>query len=279
MKYIAVLMTCHNRKVKTIACLEALHNCHLPNENTFDVFLVDDGSIDGTSIEVLSRFPDVKVIQGNGLLFWNRGMCLAWSEAAKGNYDYYLWLNDDTILKPDALQILMSCLDKVGESSIVCGVCETKIDGEVTYSGLNKKTEEKLIPNGVPQLCDYFNGNVVLVPASVFNVVGNLDPIFHHGLGDFDYGMRASKQGIKSYVTTESIAYCEKNDLTKWFNPKYSLIERLSVFTTPLGGVPFQFFEYAKRHYGYKKAITNFLTIHIRLIFPRFWNKYIKAEK
>ena len=28
-------------------------------------------------------------------------MYAAWQEAAKGNYDFYLWLNDDTYLKKD----------------------------------------------------------------------------------------------------------------------------------------------------------------------------------
>ena len=47
MKTIATLITCHNRKDKTLACLDALFSNHLPDRVLLDVFLVDDGSTDG----------------------------------------------------------------------------------------------------------------------------------------------------------------------------------------------------------------------------------------
>jgi GT2 family glycosyltransferase len=74
---IAVLLTCHNRRDKTITCLDSLYNCLLPSDFQLDVFLVDDGSSDGTSKAVSEKFPSVNVIQGNGNLFWNQGMRLA----------------------------------------------------------------------------------------------------------------------------------------------------------------------------------------------------------
>ena len=46
---IAVLLTCHNRKEKTVACLTELYNCTIPANYAFEVFLVDDGSTDGTA--------------------------------------------------------------------------------------------------------------------------------------------------------------------------------------------------------------------------------------
>ena len=47
-KTIAVLLTCHNRKVKTISCLKSLYEATLPKGFSLEIFLVDDGSVDGT---------------------------------------------------------------------------------------------------------------------------------------------------------------------------------------------------------------------------------------
>ena len=99
----AVLITCHNRKPKTLACLTALFNQEPSPDVTIDVYLVDDGSTDGTTEEVHQTYPQVKILQGDGSLFWNGGMRKAFAEALKQDYDYYLWLNDDTVLYPEAM--------------------------------------------------------------------------------------------------------------------------------------------------------------------------------
>ena len=106
---LAILMTCHNRKESTIVCLELLFNNELPVNFNIDVFLVDDGSTDGTTAAVNTAFPKVIVIKGNGQLFWNRGMRLAWEQATLNKqYDFYLWLNDDIELFKDSLEVIFN---------------------------------------------------------------------------------------------------------------------------------------------------------------------------
>lgn len=274
MYQIAVLLTSFNRKEKTLSCLQALNKVteNVPNIIT-DIYLVDDNSVDGTPQAVRENFNNVTLIIGTGQLFWNRGMNLAWSEASKKKYDYYLWLNDDTILKENAISTLLNDSRLFNNNAIICGVCESKEKGEITYGGYGKDTHEIILPIGRPQHCFFFNGNIVFVPKSVFNVLGNLDTIFHHSLGDFDYGLRAYKKGIKTYITSEIIGYCERNELPKWCNPKYKIKERIKAFYSPLGSPPFQQFIFHKRHYGYFKAFTIFFSNHLRLIFPSKWLK------
>ena len=49
-------------------------------------------------------FPNVNLVQGSGDLFWNQGMRLAWNTAIKvRDFDFYLWLNDDTIIDREGL--------------------------------------------------------------------------------------------------------------------------------------------------------------------------------
>ena len=105
---IAVLMTCFNRREQTLRCLDLLFaQTELPRVR-LEVFLVDDGSRDGTADAVRARFRSVHVIAGSGNLYWNGGMRVAFAEAMKRGFDLYLWLNDDTLLFPTALESMLA---------------------------------------------------------------------------------------------------------------------------------------------------------------------------
>ncbi|GHV47989.1 acetylglucosaminyltransferase [Bacteroidia bacterium] len=275
MKHIVALLTVHNRKEKTIACLAALFHCFLPEKYKIDVFLVDDGCPDGSSDAIRIQFSQVNIIQGSGNLFWNRGMYLAWATAsAQYEYDYYLWLNDDTILYPNAIQELITCSESENEQKIICGsTCATIDTNKITYGGRILKSG-LIKPNGKKQDCDYFNGNIVLIPAHVYSVLGTNDSIFHHALGDFDYGLRAKKLGIKSVVSPSVLGECDEHEeLAAWCNPQTPILKRLKLLYSPLGNHPVEFFKYKKRHFGLYKACFYFFMNHLRVIIPVLWKK------
>lgn len=274
MNKIAVLITCHNRREKTIACLKSLFQCQLPENYNFDVFLVDDGSTDGTSEAVKNEFPNVNIIQGNGQLFWNRGMRLAWETAAKEiNYNYYLWLNDDTKIFKDALTMMLDGAKSLNNERIIVGAVCSELNGIVTYSGFNVKNKI-LSPNGNWQDCHYFNGNIVLIPSYVFNKVGFLDHQFRHALGDIDYGLRALKLGLANSLSPYFLGYCETHEADPvWCNISYPWYKRLKNLYTPLGNNTIEFFIFDQRHKGLLTAVFHFLTIHLRTFFPSLWTK------
>src|SRR4051794_17710906 len=97
--YIAVLITCFNRRKKTLACLQRLEQQRLPEKAKLEIFLTDDGSSDGTAEAVRERFPYVRLYRGTGSLYWAGGMRRTWGFARLYDPDYYLLLNDDTDLK------------------------------------------------------------------------------------------------------------------------------------------------------------------------------------
>ena len=80
---LAILITSHNRKKITLKCLGNLLTAKNINTFDFDVFLFDDGSTDGTSEAIKDQYPKVNIVNGNGDLYWNQGMRLAWKTAAK----------------------------------------------------------------------------------------------------------------------------------------------------------------------------------------------------
>ena len=204
---ISVLITCHNRKEKTLQCLKALF-CQkgLGDFYQIEVFLVDDGCTDGTPEAIRLDFPQVRIIQGNGKLYWNRGMHLAWeTAAATKDFDYYLWLNDDTFLYKDALLNILNSADKTNNISAICGSTISKELNIISYGGDSEKLRV-LIPNGNLQEVFSFNGNVLLIPKFVFLKVGNLDNRFPHAIGDFDYALRISMPDLWVEIQAERVS-------------------------------------------------------------------------
>jgi GT2 family glycosyltransferase len=285
---IAVLLTCHNRKQKTLNCLKLLFMQRgLGHEYSIQVYLVDDGSTDGTGLAVKEEYPIVKVIMGNGNLFWNRGMHTAWANAAEQNQniDYYLWLNDDTEIYENAILSLLSAANLTSGQSIICGCIESPSKkGKLTYGGGNMHGNKRIMnyPADGILACDIIHGNCVLIPKVVYNKVGNLDWKFTHAIGDHDYSLRAKKVGVLSYTTSEFVAACEYNEGSpKWRQPKVKFIDRIKNLYSPLSySPPNEFFIYEKRHFGLLTALKHFLSIHLRLIIPGILNnKQVSINK
>lgn len=272
MRTIAVLLTVFNRKEKTMKCLEELHN-QLPLEryNT-DIYLTNDGCTDGTPEAIANFFPQVTVINGKGNLFWNRGMYTAWEKAVHTkDYDFYLWLNDDTYLLPNALNTLLHESGIMKDTSIIVGSIRSEHKRITTYGGHNKNG--KITPNGTMQVCDTFNGNCVLIPQQVYKKVGNLNWTFRHAIGDLDYGYRTREKNIGIYSTSQYIGICENNPkLPTWTRKKVSFYKRVKSLYSPLGyAEPIPFFRFEFRHFGLIIAVKHFISIHFRVCFPKLW--------
>jgi GT2 family glycosyltransferase len=218
---IAALITCHNRKHLTLACLDSLFKNVLPQGYSLEVFLVDDGSTDCTEVAVRERFPQVNIIKGDGNLYWNGGMRVAFAAAMERDFDYYLWLNDDTLLYPDAISKALNTVRSNGHEpaaiSIAVGTTQAYPGGSPTYGGLRRigkglsRRAELVVPQAIAVECEQMNGNCVLVPRQIAKRVGNLDKVFIHNLGDIDYGMRARAAGYKLLVIPGYSGICTRN--------------------------------------------------------------------
>ena len=270
---VAVLLTVFNRREKTLACLD---NCYrqidgmkAAREYEFTVYLVDDGSTDGTSEAIRENFPQVELIQGDGGLFWNRGMRLAWEKAAEKDYDFYLWLNDDTLMKEGALAALMETSGFLKHKAIIAGTCENSV-GELSYGGRTRSNKLIAPDPAIPVPCYMFNGNLVLVPKAVYEVLGSLEQKYQHTFGDYDYGVRAVKAGIPRVVAPGVLATCDRNPgIPKWRDSSYTLKERVRYLMTPKGRPPKEQFLFDSRLNGIFYAMGHGLSLTFKLLFPK----------
>lgn len=271
---IAVLLTCFNRKEKTINCLNQLFKL----KNDLNVYLVDDGSTDGTSEAILIDFPQVNLIKGSGNLFWNKGMRLAWEHAAKNDYEYYLWLNDDVVIYENCFDELFSCLELTENKAIISGIIETRDKKNTLYGGFD--SNKKLIkPNGKLNPIRNMNGNVVIVPKEVYKVLGNLDIHYHHDLGDVDYGLRAQNKDIGVYTTRIAIASGDKNDICRVRQNNTTILKRFKKLYSPLGTNPRIIFYYRNKYFGFINAVFYFIFLHFINIIPDKLNKLIFGNR
>lgn len=274
MKYknVAILITCHNRIKKTLECLNSIYNQTKKENYNFFIFLVDDGSTDGTSDHVKSKFPNIILIKGTGNLYWGGGMYLAWEEAIryKKKFDYFLWLNNDVILYPNAFSILIKSQNK-NDDIIVGSFCDP-VDFSRTYGACISEKKyfrplrfKVVKPNGSPQEVDSINGNGVLIPFEAFKKIGKFDKKFVHLGGDIDYSLRAKKKKIRVLLTPSHIGTCEGSE--SYAEPKsFKDIFEIKSLTPKI------WFRFCFKHGGFFWFV-HFLYRYIKIILKLLLNK------
>lgn len=208
---IDVLITSHNRREKTLACLESLAG-QRSGDADVRVVLVDAGSTDGTPVRVAERYPDVVVVRAGTDVYWGGGMQIAGSHA-RDTADFHLWLNDDVLLEPHALSELLSV---ARPDRIVAGKL-SDATGVPTYGGF---TSTRLAPlsfrpipvSARPEPARTMNGNVVLVGRAVLDAIGGVrGDLFPHAFGDVDYGLTATRSGFEVVQAPGIIGTCSRN--------------------------------------------------------------------
>ncbi|HVF81125.1 MAG TPA: glycosyltransferase family 2 protein, partial [Flavisolibacter sp.] len=229
---IAALLATRNRKQKTIACLQSLKQQTVSPDVQIDIHLTDDASSDGTADAVSALFPAAYIYHGDGNLFWAGGMRNSWRQAVNDSPDFYLLLNDDTLLSENAVSVL---LNHPGPSSAVCiGSTVDPQSGERSYGGRKLTAryswkDDLVVYSETHYLpCDVANANIMLVPAEVVKKIGILSASYTHGLADYDYALMANKAGYTVYVAPGYLGTCVNDHGKSWKTTNTSLRERIA---------------------------------------------------
>lgn len=213
----AAVMTVFNRRETTLKCLESLRD-QVATGTELTTIVVDDASTDGTADAIAEQYPEVRLVRGNGDLFWNGGMRAAYGQALAEGYDFYWWLNDDVELDNDCLSRLLDTAawleSRSATQGIVVGSTRDPDDGHITYGGVVRRTPLRRFdfvlvdPSDEPVMADTMNGNCTLIPKSVAHELGNITDAYRQKMGDFDYGLMARQQGFGVWVAPGTHGVC-----------------------------------------------------------------------
>lgn len=284
MEDIAVLLTCHNRKEKTIIALNALKKAIESFSKTLKatIYLTDDGSTDGTGDAVKKHFPEAIVLQGNGNLFWAGGMINSWKEALKGKHDGYLLLNDDTFLLDTVFDDLYKthqyALTTFGAAGVYIGSTKDPKSEKLSYGGgllLNKFLYQFkiLTPNGSFQECDLGNANIMYVDASVVEKVGILSEGYEHGIADYDYTLKCKKKKIPVLVAADYCGLCERDNKGLYHNFHLkTLKERIDHLYKPTGIAFKSRLLFMKKFFPYRLPFF-YIMGWFKVLFPKIYMK------
>lgn len=288
--YIAILLTSFNRREKTLNCLKSIYEQQLNKKIDLSIFLVDDNSNDGTSSAIFQAYPNVKVIKGSGNLFWAGGMRLAFL-CATDNYpqrfDFYLLLNDDTVLFNYAISELLKEYFALPNDCILVGSTkgEQGLIGKFTYGGRKLKNNYNtssniVLPNGnCPQQCDLGNANIMLVPSSVISRIGFFSAEFTHGIADFDYTLTAKECNIPTFIASNYLGFCNMDFKNEWLSLENSnLNDRLKFLRSVKGLASKEYLLYIRKHFPLY-VLEAWALLWGKTLFPFVWDIFKKSKQ
>ena len=186
--------------IECIASVTRLTGC------SYEIVLVDQNSLDETVEAVGAEYPFVKILRNPINDGASGGNNLGLREALKGSAEYFLLLNNDTVVAPDMLIKLVSCMEKnkqigvIGPASffysqpnVVCWA-GSKIDWRGRDVGNVIETSIERYGTEIRDT-DLVAGGAFLIRKAVVEQVGFMDDRFFIYFDDTDYFARARSAG------------------------------------------------------------------------------------
>lgn len=208
----------YNGYSDTIECVESLL------KNSYDnihIVIVDNKSSD-QSVEELSQYystnEKISIIAADRNGGFSAGNNIVFQKAVEENADYILLLNNDTIVEPSFLSVMMEAA-KGNERAVVAPLILYNsardliwyAGGEFdTRTGLshhyfwNKSVNEVSLQE---RKVSFISGCCCLIPISVVSKVGYMDERFFLYAEDVDYCCRMSSEGYEMLFVPQAVIY------------------------------------------------------------------------
>lgn len=283
---IAVLLTCYNRREKTLEFLKSLVGQDYFSLLDIDIYLLDDASTDGTGTAVKNEYPFIHVVEGTGSLFWAGGMRTVWRYAmAIRSYNLYLIFNDDVVLFDDSLERLITQYSHLdGKGTIMVGSTMSRETKKLTYGGnIHYNIKHCKYYRAEPDtnkaiVCHSCNANILLVDKATVDKMGIFPDYYVHCLADFDYTITAYKSGINVLIAPGYYGYCEDDHGANWKSGNIPLRKRIDYLYSPKGLAYKEYLYYIRKHFP-SDYFVSFIKLWLKTFFPILWDKFKPMEE
>jgi GT2 family glycosyltransferase len=204
-----------NKPFLTLECVKSIRKSNFKN---YKIVVVENGSTDN-SVELLTNNDDFHLIISSENLGYTGGNNIAIKYCLKQNLDFIFLLNNDTLLLPDTIGILLNSAKKDNTIGIIqpkiffypetdklwCGPTSfNKVLLTSRLGGYGKWDTEKF--NKFKEL-PFSVGCATLIKKEVFDSIGLLDDDFFAVCEDVDFGIRAIKANYKIIYEPNSTIY------------------------------------------------------------------------
>ncbi len=210
---VAVILLNWNGLSETLECIHSLLDQDYAN---FIIFVVDNGSFEDPEAAV-ADLPRTTLIKAGSNLGFCRGNNLAIETAAKANFKYCWILNNDTIVEPDALRILVEFLER----SPGCNAVTNRINyaddrkscwfsGGIICAGVPSHRVDLLghpKPDANAGKTDFLSGCSFLSKTQTLMRLGGFDANYFCYMEDVDLSLRIKALGGDLGYTDEAIVY------------------------------------------------------------------------
>ena len=229
MKKIATILLNYNGWQDTIACIESLDKSEGDFSNS--IIVVDNKSTDDSLVKLEEYIPSniknsiiidkdkfdeavtnykVVMIRNDINAGFSGGCNVGISFALEKKYDYVWLLNNDTVVKKDTLQAMLSRSTACADSAFVGSVLYYFSEPEKVQAWgggivlpLKGSTKHCYTPGKI----DYLTGASILMNTNIIKRIGLMDDTFFMYWEDVEYSFRAKKFGYRIEVAEDSAVY------------------------------------------------------------------------
>lgn len=224
---VGVIIPTHNRWRLADEALASLLSDGYPRKT---IYLIDDGSVDGTSEFCQAKYPQVKISHGDGDLWWSGAINLGLRKAMADEVDLIIWLNDDNLVEKTTISALVQAHEFCGPASIIAARTLSTQTKEEEWAGdpprwhpdydqwarsSSQSVESSQVEGPFPptrRLEHPPGGRGVLFPVTCFVNVGMIDQqSFPHYWADHDFHYRAMKAGYQYHLAARAIVWNRPN--------------------------------------------------------------------
>lgn len=179
-----------------------------------DLFVVDNGSTDGTRDYIESHYPEAILIRSEVNLMFGRANNLGLEYALKNGYDYVYLLNQDAWVASDAFEKLMAASKAHPECGILsplqfstdCKTYEYMFRWLVVYKLPDKDATIDNAASGCVLDVKMVQAAHWMLTSSCIETVGGFSPSFPHYGEDDNYCQRALYYNFKIGIVPEAKA-------------------------------------------------------------------------